>query len=83
MQVKDTRQFKRLLVVNDVSARQLAAGVGYASHTSINRMAAGQAVRIPVDKARAIARYLKVDVDDLFVPYVSSASRRSDHRDAS
>lgn len=77
MQVRDRKKFKRLLVRNDISARQLAGAVGYGSHTSINRLLAGDATTVKPEKARAIARYLRVEVDELFVPPVSSRTRRS------
>jgi transcriptional regulator with XRE-family HTH domain len=77
MHVRDLRKLKRLLVIHDVSARQLAVGAGYASHTSVNRLLAGTATSVPDDKAKAIARYLHVEVDDLFVPETSSVTRRS------
>lgn len=77
MQVRDRKKIKRLMAVDDVSARQLAAGVGYASHSYVNRILAGTITTVTPDRALRIARYLNVDVDDLFMPSVSTDTRRS------
>jgi transcriptional regulator with XRE-family HTH domain len=77
MQVRDRKKIKRLMAVDDVSARQLAAGVGYASHSYVNRILAGTITTVTPERAQRIAKYLKVDVDDLFVGEVSTGTRRS------
>lgn len=77
MQVRDPKKLRRLLVVNNQSARQLAKGVGYSSHSYVNRILAGDIKTVTPARATAIARFLKVDVDDLFAAVVSTPAARS------
>lgn len=83
MQVKDVRIIKRLMAVENISARQLATGIGYASHSYVNRILSGKVTTVTPARGRNIARFLKVDVEDIFVDPTSTAARRSDTRQVS
>jgi transcriptional regulator with XRE-family HTH domain len=83
MRVKDVRAIKRLMAVDNISARQLAAGAGYASHSYVNRILSGQVTTVTPARGRSIARFLKVDVEDLFVAPTSTETRRSATRKVS
>lgn len=76
MQVRDHRKIKRLLIVQNASARQLAASLG-CNHSYVNRVLSGERPTVTPEMARKIARFLHVDVDDLFVPRVSTSVGRS------
>jgi transcriptional regulator with XRE-family HTH domain len=77
MQVRDARRLRARIVIAGSSNRQLAKAVGYKSHAYINRIVSGDIKTVTPEKARLIARHLKVDVDDLFVSDVSTPVRRS------
>jgi len=77
MRVIDPKRIRKLMVVQDVSTRRLATEVGYASHAYIGRILRGEITTVTPEKAARIARFLGVGVDDLFVPRLSTDSRRS------
>lgn len=77
MRVRDPKKIKTLMVVQDVSTRRLAAEVGYASHAYVGRILRGEITTVTPERAARIARFLGVGMDDLFVPRLSTDSRRS------
>lgn len=80
MRVKDVKRLNRLLVVQDVSARQLAKAAGYASHSYVTRILRGEITTVTPERAARIARFLQVGVDDLFVARLSTDSRQNARR---
>ena len=72
MRVSDPNKIKKLLVIKDVSARQLATAVGYRSHAYITRILRGEIKTVTPEKAARIAAFLEVGVDDLFVARLST-----------
>lgn len=72
MRVKDPKQIKKLMVIQEVSARTLAEAVGYKSHAYITRILRGEIKTVTPARAALIATYLQVGVDDLFVARMSS-----------
>lgn len=83
MQVIDPKKIKKLMVIQDVSARTLAHEVGYASHAYITRILRGEITTVTPERAARIARYFGVGVDDLFVPRLSTDARQTVQRRAS
>lgn len=82
MRVKDPKQIKKLMVIQDVSARTLAKAVGYNSHAYVTRILRGEIKTVTPERAARIANYLQVGLDDLFVARLSTdgaqnAKRRS------
>lgn len=67
MIVQDHRKLAKLLVIQGVSHRQLADAVGWESHSYVSRLVRGEVKTLKPEKAVAIAHYLGVGVDDLFL----------------
>ena len=77
MLVRDHKKLARLLVIQEISYRQLAAALGWGkSHSYVGRLVRGEVKSIDPDAALRIAHLLKVPVDDLFVIKVSSETGR-------
>lgn len=74
MVLKDRKQLAKLMVIQNVSGRQLALAAGWKSHTYLQRLLRGQVNTLDTDPALRIANKLGVGVDDLFLVRVSSAS---------
>lgn len=71
MILKDRKQLAKLMVIQGVSARQMAKVAGWKSHSYMNRLLAGQVRTLGTDPALRIAHHLGVGVDDLFLVRVS------------
>lgn len=78
MILKDRKQLAKLMVIQGVSARQMARVAGWKSHSYMNRLLAGDVKTLSTDPALRIAHYLGVGVDDLFLVRVSDDAGRSD-----
>lgn len=75
---KDGRKrLAKLLVIQDVRHRELASAVGWKSHGMVGQLLAGTRAGVEPEKALAIARYLGVDVSDLFLTEMPSVARRA------
>jgi transcriptional regulator with XRE-family HTH domain len=72
MRVENLKRLKRLMAIQEVSARQLAEACGYKSHAYITRILRGEITTVTPERAARIARHLEVPIDDLFVPRLSS-----------
>ena len=83
MLLKDRKQLAKLMVIQGVSARQLAKVAGWKSHSYMNRLLAGEVRTLSTDPALRIAHYLGVGVDDLFLVNVSNDDVSIAHRRAS
>ncbi|MDF9717385.1 helix-turn-helix transcriptional regulator [Nocardioides sp. ChNu-99] len=77
MLLKDRKQLAKLMVIQGVSARQLAKVAGWRSHSYMNRLLAGQVRSLSTDPALRIANHLGVGVDDLFLVRVSNDAGRN------
>lgn len=80
MVLTDRKRLAKLMTIQGVSGRQLAAAAGYRSHTYIQRLLRGEVRTLDVDPAVRIALYLGVGVDDLFMPRTDSDAGRSVQR---
>lgn len=76
MLLKDRKQLAKLMVIQGVSARQLAKVAGWKSHSYMNRLLAGKVRSLSPDPALRIANYLGVGVDDLFLVRIYSDAAR-------
>lgn len=83
MVLKDRKQLAKLMVIQGVSARQLAKAAGWKSHSYMNRLLAGEVRTLGTDPALRIAHYLGVGVDDLFLVRVSGENELTVRRKAS
>ena len=70
MKLRDRKRLQRLMIVQDVSARQLARAAGWKSHSYMNRLLNGQAETLAPEPALRIAHHLGVGVEDLFLTKV-------------
>lgn len=76
MFVRDRKKLARLMVIQEVSHRDLAAALGWKSHSYVGRLVRGEVRSIDVDAALKIAALLQTPVDDLFVIKVSGGTGR-------
>lgn len=72
MQLIDRKRLAKLMVIQGVTQRELAAAAGWKSHGYVQGLLSGQYKTLRTDPAARIAAYLGVGVDDLFVARVSS-----------
>lgn len=79
MQLKDPRKLASLLIVNDVSQRQLAAAAGWGpnSHSFVARLIKGQSSSVSVESAVRIAHHLNVPVSSLFLTKLDSKTEQN------
>lgn len=82
MLLKDRKRLARLIEIQEVSQRRVAAAAGWKSHTYLQRLISGDANTVKPERAVLIATYLGVDVADLFTPRVSSGTRAISKRQA-
>lgn len=66
MILRDRKKLARLMVVQEVSQRELAEAAGWRSHSYLGRLLRGEKNSLEPDPALRIAHYLMVPVDDLF-----------------
>lgn len=78
MQLRDRKKLARLMVVQEVTQRELAKAVGWKSHSFLGRLLRGEVNSLDADAALRIAHYLAVPVDDLFLTRVSSKTGQRD-----
>lgn len=73
MNVIDRKRILRLMAIQDISARQLADAAGWSSHTYLQRILRGEVTSgVSPEAATKIAGYLRVNLEDLFVPRAST-----------
>lgn len=80
MRLLDHRKLARLMVIQGVSHRELAAAAGWASHSYVGRLVRGETTTLDPDAAVRIAEHLKVGVDDLFIARSSTGNGRASTR---
>jgi transcriptional regulator with XRE-family HTH domain len=78
MKLINRKRLATLLVVQEISQRQLAKAVGWKSHSYLGRLLRGDVDTLDPEVALRIAEHLGVGVDDLFVPRVSTDSGKND-----
>lgn len=83
MVLTDRKKLAKLMVIQDVSQRELAQAAGWKSHSYLGRLLRGDVNTLELEPAVRIAMHLGVGTDDLFVSRTSSDSRRYAKRLAS
>ena len=83
MLVTDPKKIRRLMIVQEVSQRQLAQVIGWKSHSYLGRILNGDIKTIDPDAAARIAVTLGVTMDDLFLPKASTVTVHSERQRAS
>lgn len=76
----DRKKLAKLMVIQDVSQRELAKAAGWKSHSYLGRLLRGDVNTLDLEPAVRIAMYLGVGTDDLFVSRTSSDSRQTGKR---
>ncbi|NOV98170.1 helix-turn-helix domain-containing protein [Isoptericola halotolerans] len=80
MVLTDRKKLAKLMVIQDVSQRELAKAAGWKSHSYLGRLLRGEVNTLDLEPAVRIAMYLQVGTDDLFMSRSSSDSRRNAKR---
>jgi transcriptional regulator with XRE-family HTH domain len=71
MLVRDRKRLASVMIVQNITGRELAAAAGWKSHTYMQRLLRGEARSLNPDAALRIAHRLGVPVDLLFMTKVS------------
>jgi transcriptional regulator with XRE-family HTH domain len=74
MELIDSKKLRKLMVIQDVSQRELAIAAGYKTHSYLGRLLRGDVKTLNTDPALRIAHYLGVPSDDLFLTKMSTDS---------
>lgn len=82
MILRDRKKLARLMVIQEVSQRELARAAGWKSHSYLGRLLRGEAKTLDTDPALRIAHRLMVPVDDLFQIRVDSNPVRKGQKNA-
>lgn len=82
MRVIDPKKIRKLMLIQDVTQRELAQAAGWKSHSYVARLLSGEIKTVTPDKAARIAHHLSVGQDDLFVARLSTDTGRSVKRQA-
>ena len=72
MLLTDRKRLARLILIQEVSKREVARAAGWKSHSYLLRLLSGEARTVEPEHAVRIATYLGVDVSDLFTPKATS-----------
>lgn len=82
MELIDRKRLARLMLIQEVSQRELARAAGWRSHSYLGRLLRGDVKTLETEPALRIAHALQVGVDDLFLVKTSSESRGSGKQSA-
>ena len=72
MELRDRKKLQRLMIVQEISQRELARRAGWKSHTYLGKLLRGDRKTLETEPALRIAHALHVGVEDLFVTKVDS-----------
>lgn len=78
MVLRDRKRLATLMVIQEVSQRDLAKAAGWSSHSYVGRLLRGEVKTLEPEPALRIANYLRVAVDDLFLVKVTNFVGRTD-----
>ena len=67
MQLIDPKRLAKLMVIQDISQRELAKAAGWKSHSYLGRLLRGEVRTLDLEPAIRIAMTLGVGTDDLFL----------------
>lgn len=77
MVLTDRKKLAKLMVIQEVSQRELATAAGWKSHSYLGRLLRGEVNTLDVEPAVRIAMYLGVGTDDLFMSRTSTGFAHS------
>ncbi|WP_277551102.1 helix-turn-helix transcriptional regulator [Kocuria oceani] len=78
MELHDRKKLAKLIVIQDVSQRELAQLAGWKTHSYLGSLLRGDAKTLNPEPALRIAKALGCGVDDLFLTKVSVDARQID-----
>lgn len=82
MKVRDHRKLARLALIQDASHRDIAAAVGWKSHSYVSRILRGEVKTIDPEAAVRMCHFFGVAVDDFFVTRSSRKPGQSERHTA-
>lgn len=77
MRLRDRRKLARLMVIQEVTQRELAAAAGWSSHSYLGRLLRGEANTVTPTAAIRISEFLGVPLDELFAAQMSTPTGRA------
>lgn len=77
MILRDRKKLLSVMIVQEVSQRELARAAGWKSHSYLGRLLRGEVNTLDPDAALRIAHKLGLPVNDLFLTRVSEKTGRS------
>lgn len=66
MQVRDLKKLRTLVVIQELSHRDIAEAAGWRSHSYVSRLLRGEVTTLRAEPAVAIAKLLGCPMEDLF-----------------
>ena len=72
MKVMDLKKLKKLIVIQELTHREIAEAAGWSSHTYVGRLLRGEVDTLKAEPAVAIAKLLGCPVDDIFLTRIDS-----------
>jgi transcriptional regulator with XRE-family HTH domain len=79
----DRKRLAKLMLIQEETQRAVANAAGWASHSYLQRLLAGEVNTLKPEAALKIANYLGVGVDDLFVVRLSTNAGQADQHKVS
>lgn len=74
------KRLAKLLLIQDVTHREVAEAIGWKSHGMIGHLLAGRRTGVEPVHAIALCKFLGVDLSDLFLTEMPSVTRQASHR---
>lgn len=71
------KRLAKLMVIQEVSQRQLAERIGWSSHSYIGRLLRGEVTSVTPEVAAKIAAVFQVGIDEFFLVKTSTSPVRS------
>lgn len=71
------KRLAKLLLIQGVTHRELAKAIGWKSHGMVGHLVSGRKAGVEPQSAVAIAKFLGVEVSDLFLTDMPRDSRRA------
>lgn len=72
----DRRKLAKLMLIQGVTQREVAAAAGWKSHSYLGRLLRGDVTTLETEPAVRIAKFLGCPIEDLFLARVSNDARR-------
>ncbi|UZF57668.1 helix-turn-helix domain-containing protein [Gordonia polyisoprenivorans] len=81
MILKDRKKLASILIVQDISQRELARAAGWRSHSYMQRLLKGEARTVDAEAAVRISHRLGLPLEHLFLTVVSEKGGQDVHTD--